>query len=311
MNNKMTLANRIWNILKLEDRPMTIKEINEIISDKPESTIRGRLRDKVNALFKRVDRGVYIAIDEDADTCIAVLEKDGRDLSFLEDESIDAIITDHPYEDKKSHIGGDRKLVDYECFKYTIEDFKEKSRVLKEGAFLVEFMPEENANNYEYIYEIKKMAEKCGLFYYACVPWKKGKFVSNMGRKAKNKEYIMFFTKGKARTLRIDKQRAGMMSGTTYMLPTEFDFQPQNIRKKKHKAEKPVLLFKSIIEAVTLPGEIILDQFAGSGNLGIAAIISNRIAILIEKNKETFEKIINNIKENGIKVSCQPHELLL
>lgn len=187
VNNKMTLAHKIWTILKTEAKPMTIKEINNMIPDKPESTIRGRLRDKVNNLFKRVSRGVYIAIDENCDTCIAVIEKDGRDLCFIEDESIDSIITDHPYKDNKSHIGGYRKLVDYECFKYTIDDFKEKARVLKQGAFLVEFIPEENANNYDYIYEIKKMAEQCGLKYYACVPWKKGNFVSNMGRKSKTK----------------------------------------------------------------------------------------------------------------------------
>jgi len=84
----------------------------------------------------------------------------------------------------------------------------------------------------------------------------------------------MFFVKGKARPLRLDKQRGGLMSGTAYMLPTEFDYEPTSPRKRIHQAEKPVELYQAIFEAVTLPGKIVLDQFAGSGNLGVAAIRS-------------------------------------
>ena len=46
------------------------------------------------------------------------------------------------------------------------------------------------------------MAEKEGFKYYAKVTWKKGTFVSNTGRKAKNSEELMIFSKGKARCLR-------------------------------------------------------------------------------------------------------------
>ena len=54
---------------------------------------------------------------------------------------------------------------------------KEKSRVLKDGCFIVEFLPEESEINYEYLYEIKQMAKKSGLKYFAKVPWIKGKFL--------------------------------------------------------------------------------------------------------------------------------------
>ena len=39
------------------------------------------------------------------------------------------------------------------------QDFKEKARVLKDGCFLVEVLPAENENNYEYLYQIKKYAK--------------------------------------------------------------------------------------------------------------------------------------------------------
>lgn len=62
------------------------------------------------------------------------------------------------------------------------------------------------------------------------------------------------------------------MSGTSYILPTEYDFEPISPKKWIHQEEKPVELYEAILEAVTLPGEVIIDQFAGSGNLGRAAM---------------------------------------
>ena len=98
---------------------------------------------------------------------------------------------------------------------------------MKKGCFLVEFMPEENGENYEYLYQMKKMAKEAGLEYYAKVAWKKGNFVANTGRKSKNTEEIAFFTKGKARNLRPDAKKdkaepgiSHYMSGARGMLPT-------------------------------------------------------------------------------------------
>ena len=314
---EIPLKKRIVSVLKNIGRPATIKEISNQIKDKPESTIRGRLNENVNKIFKRVARGVYWFVNEEVTSGVLVLEGNGRDLSMFEDESIDAIITDHPWEDKKSNKGGNRHFDStYDTFRYTLEDFKEKARVLKPGAFLVEILPAENENNYKYLFEIKQMAEQCGLLYYAKVPWKKGTFVSNTGRKSKNTEDIMIFSKGKARSLRPDKKKMKReggehyMSGTAEMLPTAFetfedvdeiDVQAVPTKKRIHQAEKPIELYEQIIKMVTRPGEIILDQFAGSGNLGAAALKTNRFAILFEIVKENIQKIRQRLSEYSSK----------
>ena len=193
-------------------------------------------------------------------------------------------------DDKKSNNGGTRHLAQYDCFKYTLSDFMEKARVLKEGSFLVEILPAENENNFDYLYEIKKMAEQAGFKYYAKVAWKKGTFVSNTGRKAKNTEDIMIFSKGKPRALRPDKQRGVIngvptrfMSGANGMLPTEFNVQAIPNKLKNVQTEKPVALFEQLLEYFTLPGELVLDQFAGSGVTGEACLNKKRKCILIEK----------------------------
>ncbi|MFC5402324.1 DNA-methyltransferase [Cohnella soli] len=288
------LAERIAEVMRRSGRAVTIKEISNHIPDKPETTIRGRLYNNLERRFKRVTRGVYMLIDGAA----LVVQGDGRDLSILDSSSVDGLVTDHPWRDDKSNSGSNRrfdKTYDQTSFRYTLEDFKEKARVLKPGGFLVEVLPAENENNWKYLYEIKCMAEQVGLRFYAKVPWRKGEFVYNTGRKSKNTEDIMFFTKGRARCLRPDVQRGGLMSGTAFMLPTEFDFAPKAPHLRIHQSEKPVELYEAILEAITLPGEVVVDSFAGSGNLGKAAINRGRIAILFELLKENVTKILDNL----------------
>ena len=231
---------------------------------------------------------------------IVLSRGDGRKFNFIPDNSFDAIITDHPYDLKKSNNGGDRHFATYSCFQYTQEDFNEKARVLKPGCFLVEFLPEENGDNWEYLSKIKQMAKNAGFVYYAKVPWTKVGFVSNCGRKSKNTEDILFFTKGKARSLRPDakkdKAEPGIkhyMSGANGMLPISFNYaKPKNMI---HQAEKPVELLKSIIEYVTKPNELVCDQFAGSGSLGVAALATKRKAFMFEIDEVFAEQIIERL----------------
>lgn len=80
---------------------------------------------------------------------------------------------DHPWLDMKSNKGEMRDFALYDCFRYTLKDFKEKARVLIDGCFLVEVLPAENENNYEYLYQIKQYAKETGFVYYSKAPWEK------------------------------------------------------------------------------------------------------------------------------------------
>lgn len=195
----------------MEDEQFTIPEATALVKEQKnlqvnDESIRARIYEGLElGIFKRVARGVYKVesqLEQKKATCL-LINGDGRDLSFIEDNSIDGIITDHPYDLAKSLTGGNRKFATYELFKYTQKDFQEKMRVLKEGAFCVEFLPEENEVNYQYLYEIKQMAIKEGFKYFTKVPWIKGDFKANTGRKSKNREDIMFFSKGEPRDVSI------------------------------------------------------------------------------------------------------------
>ena len=287
-----TITNVIQGLNQF-NMPQAYEAVREAGIEAKKPSIRARVYEAVDkGILKKIAKGVYQNND-----CL-LIQGDGRDLSFIPDGSVDAIITDHPYEDPKANNGGDRHFATYDCFRYTQEDFNEKARVLKDGSFLVEFLPEESSTNFDYVYQIKKMAEAAGFKYYAKVPWKKGTFISNCGRKSKNTEDVMIFSKGDARSLRPDakkdKAEPGVkhyMKGAAGMLPTVFDYQKPGKKEIIHQAEKPAELLEAIINYVTLDGELILDQFAGSGSLGVAAQNTGRRCILIELAEEFVSKI--------------------
>ncbi len=292
-----TITNVIQELNQF-NMPQAYEAVKEAGIEAKKPSIRARVYEAVDkGILKKIAKGIY-----QNNNCL-LIQGDGKDLSFLGDGSIDAIITDHPYDIKAANNGGDRHFATYDCFQYTQEDFNEKARVLKDGCFLVEFLPEESALNYEYLYKIKKMAEAAGFKYYAKVPWKKGDFISNCGRKSKNTEDIMIFSKGEPRALRVDakKDKADpsvkhFMKGCNGMLPTVFDFAKPAKKDMLHQAEKPVELLEAILDYVTKEDEVVLDQFAGSGVLGEACIKKNRRAILIELADEFVAKIVNRLK---------------
>lgn len=298
----MILADKLFRCFK-EKETFTLQEAYECNSDKPKETIRARIYDNLGVRFTRLAKGIYRTIDSYEEACI-LLEGDGRVLSMLEDNSIDCILTDHPWLDMKSNKGGTRAFAVYDCFKYSFEDFREKARVLKKGCFLIEILPAENENNYEYLYQIKQYAKDAGFIYYSKVTWKKGTFVSNTGRKAKNTQDVMVFSKGKARSMRYDKKKSDIMgkdyymSGCRGMLPTMFDVQPVSKKDRIHQSELPVSLCEQILQFVTYEGEVVLDSFAGSGVVGEAALRIKRSCILIEILKENIEKIKKRLGDN-------------
>ena len=298
----MSLAEKIFHCFK-EAKAFSLKDAYDQNADKPKETVRARIYENLGIKFERIAKGIYRTRNDGEEVCI-VMEGDGRDLSMLEDGSIDCILTDHPWLDLKSNKGGTRAFATYDCFKYTLEDFREKARVLKDGCFLVEILPAENENNYEYLYQIKQYAKEAGFIYYSKVTWKKGNFISNTGRKAKNTQDVMIFSKGKARSMRVDKKKTeatgqlAYMSGCNGMLPTMFDVPPVVKKERIHQSELPLSLCEQILQYVTYEGEIVLDSFAGSGVVGEAALNMKRSCILIEILKENIEKIKSRLGRN-------------
>lgn len=317
----------------MDEDAFSVAEATELVKDVKgmdvnNESIRARIYEGVDkGIFVKVSRGVYRVHSQlnEQETDYLLINGNGRDLSMIEDNTIDGIITDHPYDLTKQLKGGNRNFAKYELFRYEKKDFEEKQRVLKPGAFLVEFLPEESEINYEYLFNIKQMAKECGLKYFAKVPWIKGDFVANTGRKSKNSEEVMIFSNGEPRALKLDAKKnlqvakdnnldvRGLssyeirdlleendldiyyMKGTNGMLPTSFNYAARSKNEKVMDAEKPVELLEDIMNYITKPFETVLDQYAGSGNIVVAASNLKRNVIAIEKDQEMFNKMKENI----------------
>lgn len=160
MENSVTLTEKIASTLEEAERPLHIKEIAEDFVGIPESTIRGRLNENVWKLFQRVGKWLYVLQGEKG--TIWLINGNARNLDDkFEPNSIDLLISDHAWEDEKSHTGGTRNFASsYDCFRYDQRDFDQAYSVLKEGCFLVEFLPEKNENNRHYLQDIERMAEQ-------------------------------------------------------------------------------------------------------------------------------------------------------
>lgn len=310
----MSVSAQLALAFQKQPQGFTLKQAYEACPGNPEHAVRARIYDGIKSgKFERLGRGVFAVKYQDPDngrdaSCI-LLNGDGRDLSFLPDQSVDCILTDHPYLLSAQLKGGNRDFASYDLFRYTPEDFREKFRVLKPGCFLIEFIPEESASNVAYLSEIKQMAMDAGFEYYAKVPWTKGRFVANTGRKSKNSEDILFMTRGPARYMRPDakkdKAEPGIrhfMRGAAGMLPTNFDFDPPDRKSRIHQAEKPVALIRKILSYVVKAGELVLDQFAGSGSTGEACLLSGVDSILIEKSQEFTDLIAGRLGMDAVTV---------
>lgn len=65
--------------------------------------------------------------------------------------------------------------------------------------------------------------------------------------------------------------------------------------KKVHPTQKPTEILEYFIELLTLPGDLVLDTFAGSGSTGKAAEALGRNAVLIERDKKMYSKMLKNL----------------
>jgi len=286
----MSLKETLIEFLE-ENGASHLKELYEANPNEKETTIRGRLNENINKCFKRISRGVYIAISGDSQTLL--IEGNAWDaIDDFEDDSFDAIITDPPYSvlNYQMQTGSTRprnlkKGWDFETKDIDEELFSKMLRVLKPGGHFFCFMPACKHDTIDYIYEQVKLAEKAGFTFNSQWVWDKG--VISLGYNGRPRhELIMFFSKGKRR-MTSDRSIPDVLAYRRLM----------SLKKKIHQTEKPVDLIAELVKFTTDPGDIILDPFAGSFSLGSACRKLGRHAIGIELSKDYINASWNRMKE--------------
>lgn len=70
---------------------------------------------------------------------------------------------------------------------------------------------------------------------------------------------------------------------------------PAQKKNRNHDNEKPIELYKHLIECFTEEEDICLDQFGGSCNVAEAAIKANRFAVVYELCSDFVKKAVNRL----------------
>lgn len=107
-------------------------------------------------------------------------------------------------------------------------------------------------------------------------------------------ELILFATKGQA--------------GLRAPMPDILQHRRVDPKFRVHGAQKPTSLLESLIDATTIPGDLIIDPFAGSGSTLVAARSRSRRAVGIELDEHTYDLGLSNVFGTGGTGGTRPPE---
>lgn len=280
----------------LTNNPQTLKTIYSEFANESSTTIRGRLNENVNKFFKRIGRGVYLAISGSAKALI--IEGDAWEvIKEFDTDSIDAIITDSGYTCLNKHYehGTSRKrnLDKNIGFQTTDIDqplLHEMLRILKPGGHFFSFLAADAKDTLDYNDNFIRMAREQGFTFNKRFIWDKGRI--GMGYNGRCRyEQIIFLSKGK-RHMPCDLSIPDLLTHKT-ISPT----------KRIHDAQKPIELIKDIMRFCTKKGDTVLDPFGGSMSTAFAGLSINRHTISIEKDRAVIQKVLRS-QNKDITLNC-------
>ena len=206
------------------------------------------------------------------DDCLNVLKD-------IEDNTIDLVVTDPPYEvitggrnggvkGKPSGILTENKQLMKSIPKADLW-LSECFRVMKDGTHIYIMTNTLNLTNY------LNIINSVGFKLHNLLVWNKNNTTPNRWY-MKNCEYVIFARKGFAKSIN------NPSSQTVH----NFD---NIIGNKKHPTEKPVDLMKLYVENSSQVGDTVLDPFMGSGSTGVACKELGRNFIGVELDKQYFD----------------------
>jgi DNA modification methylase len=159
--------------------------------------------------------------------------------------------------------------------------FKEYNRVLRDGGTLIIFYDVWKST------EIKTMADKYRFKQPRVCQWQKSNPVpinSKLNYLSNAIEYFFTFVKGKKPTFH------SVYDNGTYRYPI-----CHGKERYEHPTQKPLQLIIDIVNKHSNPGDLVLDNFAGTGTTAHACILTDRKYIVMERDEKYFEIIKSRI----------------
>lgn len=229
-------------------------------------------------------------------------------LRQLDDESIDLILTDPPYNmGYKPFINRSKK------YKRVIQEWDNQWETL-EGYLLwceswlstswYKLKPGGSiliTGTFHNIFDIRNELIKVGYKFNNFITWFKGNampimMAKKMGVYAYSCEYINYFSKGKPAFFDYDYLKE-LNDGKQHRDIFIINNRPHS-ESVGHPTQKPLKLWRTLVQAHCPPGGIVLDFFGGSGTSAVVAIETGRNYILGEASEvycKMIEERINHV----------------
>lgn len=239
-----------------------------------------------------------------------------QEMSKLQDESVDLVVTSPPYAmQRKNTYGG---ITEDEYPDWFEQIGKEIYRVLKPSGSFVLNIKENSKDGRKSLYVMETVIRLAKIFMWKdTFIWnKKNPFPTGSNRRLKDGfEYCFWFSKGKqykfypnnvlikseSKFLESEKKRSNLgnhncYNGSGFKMNRRFvsDYiRPSNVitlatdtENHVHPATFPVGLPQFFINLMTETGDVVLDPFMGSGTTGVASGKAGRDFIGIEISEE-------------------------
>jgi len=225
----------------------------------------------------------------------------------IDSKSIDLILVDPPYLisrdsnfDKYSGDTSKEMVTKYGGISIDFGDwdkselnwdflFKQYNRILKDGGTLIIFYDIWKSN------EIKLMADKYKFKQPRVCQWQKTNPVpinSKVNYLSNAIEYFFTFVKGKKPTFH------SVYDNGVYKYPI-----CHGKERYEHPTQKPLQLILDIVNKHSNKGDVVLDNFAGTGTTAHACILSERNYIVIEKDEKYFNILKSRIESTTLEIN--------
>lgn len=211
----------------------------------------------------------------------------------LEDESVDAIITDLPYCISKDNSFSTmknrpfRQGIDFgEWDKdFDIESLKILVPKLKKGGTLLVF------HSFEQYMDLMNVLD--GLELKDRIVWRK----TNPMPRNRDRRYICNIEIASWYVKPGDKWTFNRQSDTYDECVLSYPTESNNNRI--HPTQKNLNLMVDLVKRHTDKGDLVLDCFMGSGVTGVACVINDRSFIGAEKDTEYFDKVVKRMRDEA------------
>lgn len=216
---------------------------------------------------------------------------DSRELiKRVPDESINHIVTDPPFgiDYDKRKVGTDGSLTDYkddaETYRSLLGMAPDMYRILKPDSFCIWFFGMS-------WYEDAKAAFRDAGFTVDELPiiWDRSEGRCHTNRPDR------YMTRAYDVALHMFKGEPNLVKRNQ---PNIIRIKPVENSEREALVERPIELYEELIERVSVPGESILDLFAGSGSCPAAAARKKRDYLAFEQNPERRAIAIKKVKAN-------------